>query len=722
MGLFNNDIVTGVVPQFNTSPGVVPMDFYSDLSPLGNLIGTSSTSKAATSKSDNEIKDQLPQQAEDYVSTINNINQIKESKVQEYTNLYKQYASQGLNDTDIWKKITPKIEQDSINLKQMDAQVEKMKQQHRINNVQFQKDWDNKDIKNLQTYVTTPDGIKRVGRDVNGQLTNDENKIIAPLYNNEYLSGAFGIRGGQQYVSPFQYTEGAGVKALRDTFTGLGQNQNSNSSIFGKSGVNQIYFGDPKDPDKGILTTAITNDSNRTQLNSQVRNVLNTLSDDQRTSLDADFWNQWKDPNSIVKMVKLDKSGRRMYDANGQTMYDAKPLRSFDYNTAKNLWTADIVNTAADAHYSPNIDHSTSLSDVQHNILSSGSSTKEKEGGAWYNLAAGLNFGQKLWGEGNNPVTAEGQSMQQIRNKAIQDATIAIKQKQQNGQIKTQEEADTYMNSVINGALHNAGFNKPGITEKMLDAGDFKGIAQNIQVGDSYKNAYVYEDGPQGRRSYLKQVPTNTNVTVTKFDIPITKQQWDNNFCSIVSAKPVDPRILTPQESVGFTPKNDCYAPAGMKYISPDVLKNSFIYTTDMAYQGVNIPETNGHKNEGLLLSHTLAIPSDRLKDIQCTIRKVVNGKAEWVNTNYDDPIVQQMYGIEKMNVDNTHLEEQMDSSHNGQSQYFNSKTRAGTYYLVPIVQSYQNTALDNQHKVLGVGPYGQAENTTQEDIHKYRR
>lgn len=688
MAIFDN-ISYGVSPQFSTSPDVVKMDFFSDISSLGGLISAKSSAGASGgSGKDDKYDPMLYNQQVQTGQQRALLDRRKQSFVDNYMAKARELVKKtpGLTMPKAITMLGDDIQTEALQLRMQENDYQANSELHKRNLKFAEADYKNEKKKGQFTLVQHADGQEGfMGYDENGKITTDEAKIAKPMTNSDYYRKTEkNIKYGEVYNSPIEIDNTKGDEFIRAAMT------NAGSNYTGGSTTTQGFVGSAeaakfkKEFEKVALATTVNGGyDNSDQLNAEINYLERFLPQEARRALKSEYIAARTNPISEYKMKN--KKGE----------YEWKKLQDLDFGTGFQVYLHDKIQSRYEPEYDvKQKEYKRTYSLYGDKDANGGSGGSMGKGNLWNNIATNNFIGGKpvLFNNPNTSLSAYTKPLQERMN--AWNNSIAANMRNKN---KSEDEINAYLSSAQNiqqyesyeskSGKKTVPFNSlsPAVISSEIKKNGFGGIFTN--QGNDVIN---YRATPrQGTQNNSVQISYNENP-YAKTTFPISEQQLAKNYGANVIRYDVEGGQMNYSlAGAGATIRNDIYG-EGMVKLDPSLKKQIVVLNTESVYQGVERPDG---KSSNALAQQTILVPEELLPKFQAKLW--ANGKSGVYSYDKDD-YTESILNIQELSAEEIKSYQETASSHkntDGAAMLTKAMASPKKYRKITIYQDFQESA-----------------------------
>ena len=680
MALLNSNI-TGLIPQFQTSPEVVQMDFFSDLSPLNSLIKTGGSSKAKGSSKEKKYEKMLPtQQALSQMADVN-LEKAKEASLNLALKELQDLTQKGKSEAEALQIIAPKLQERANELKLLEISNNSKNTLYLKNLERRDKDYENE---NLRKQYTMFSPTEVVGWDRNDKLTNNPDDIVRFMDNNKYFDKTNTLGESASYVSPILADKNEGDKWLRGVMA------DTRSTLVSVGGSGE-FFG-KMDNGKDVIThTKYMNKDNYNALKSAISDIINNgIPVESEIALKQDYINARQKEVKIAQTTNdLDEKGNIQYetDKKGNKSIKQKvvytPLNTIKFEEGfKDYLTARIA-SMYNNYLTTLVDRDTNTS--LHG--EGGSKEKDPNEGYWFGQYTGDKdmFRSAVFGTNGTSKTSDNKTYNEVFGPIIDELNS------ETSKMNLSKKID-YINKNIQSKLvqHKISSKDSGLLYDMIKKGGLGNIAE-VKI----PNNYFGEESEQGP----PPEPNANQDKFIKYNIPISPEEADKTMGLLVQKSVHEATYDGSASSFGSIPSETVYAD-GMTIVPEEVRKNLIVYQTNNFFQNVGRIDKIGKSQRGLLAQQTMLVNEDDLDKIKG--RWKINGV--WQTLPYSDDRVKNLLNMKEVIYSGNDYTAQMSEMRDNNNKSGQSNLKEGkTYYQVDLYQDFEQQAV-NLSKTKGGG------------------
>lgn len=659
MALFNNQI-SGLTPEYRTSPDVVNMDFFTDLSPLASLIQSSSKASATTQKkaTNGKAPDHLSSQLYDYEAQKYALEQDREKQMSfmqaKLSNIMEKNPDMNINRA--FAIMSPIIEADVNRFKQREIAIESLDALHKDNKKRYSQDANDKVLSSQYTMIND----NFVGKTMSGEITRDENKIDIPLTNAEYFSMQHDIPGGVKYKQPTKIDPTQGDAWIDKKIAEASSHKTSNESK-GFNILQQKIFTDKN----GIVNSSSMTESNYSQLLAIGDYLKGSIPVEAQRAIKQNYLKARTDGEFIMK--------------------DGKPirLRDQDFEKGFSMYLGYEVDRRLPGFkdYIHKTDSSISISsDGSSNGANGGYTDAMSYWGRIEQGDRGLFSDNVIFNAGGNENSIVGKAVRNI----FDDLQNEIKS---NPKLNTQELQDAYIKDPANIARLK---NKYGINinantiKSYIENGFLDGVITKTKAVDNPQNA---NRGGYGGHPGARNVETKNNIS--KLNMPVSYNDFYMNLGMNILRAPMQTGQAYGSAGFGAIPKNTVYG-EGMTIIPKAVSDNMILMETEEFYLNARRNDSYKKNRGDVLAKQSMLVTKEDLKLMKGEF--MLNGKPQTLD--YSNKNVQTLLNIQEKKYTSEEVKYARDEAEKNGNTKGSSKLKANeTYYVVPVYQDFQQDA-----------------------------
>lgn len=692
MALFDN-ISYGITPEFTSSPDVVKMDFFSDISPIGSMISSSSAVKSESKKEDSKSVPMLYNQQVLSGYERKRIDKIKNDFQDLYLKKAKKLAME--NNISISKamaSLAPEIEKYASAIQDAEIEYNANVELHKRNQEYASKDYQNQ--KKAGQFTLLQQGNNRegfLGFDKNGNVTSDENKIVTPMTNSQYYQlTEKNIKYGDVYNSPIEIDLEKGDQFIRQAMTNAGSNYNeSGSSNEGFTSQREAqafknYF------DKSALrTVSIDSKNNRNQLLNEIDVLSRFIPLESRRALKQEYLEARTRP--VSKYVDYDSKGNKTY----------KELKDMEFGEGFKVYLYDKIMSRYGSEFDKSYKQDVSYKLYGDDVSGSGFGGVKGVTNWWDNVAKNKMIGGAtvLF---NNPNASENIYIRTVQDRMKSWNNSMANAMRNSG--KTEQQINEFLNSTENIQKFEAYRAKSGKSVPSFNSLNKETVQSEIQ-----KNGFggIFTKGQKmqkwwkedtkdflsGKRTFVSENEDGTPNPYVKTTFPMSEQQLNRNYGAEVIKYDVDGNEVSfGLAGTGAELTNDVYG-EGMVKLSPVIKRNAVVLSTNAVYQGVDRGD-NRKYNSNALAKQTVLIPKEDAEKY-AKAKLYANGRFgeySYLKDNFTESILD----VRELSSDeiNIALEEaKKNGNTNGATKLQKAKDNADDYVAITLYQDFQESA-----------------------------
>lgn len=688
MALFDN-ISYGVSPEFTSSPDVVKMDFFSDISPIGSMISSSSAVDKESRKEDSKSVPMLYNQQVLSGYERKRIDMVKN----EFQNLYLKKAKKLAIENNIsiskaMASLAPEIEKYASAIQDAEIEYNANVELHKRNQEYASKDYQNQ--KKAGQFTLLQQGNNRegfLGFDKNGNVTSDENKIVTPMTNSQYYQlTEKNIKYGDVYNSPIEIDLEKGDQFIRQALT-------SAASHYNESGGSNEGFVSQREAqafknyfDKSALKTiSIDSKDNETQILNEVDVLSRFIPLESIRALRQEYLQARTNP--IAEYVSYGKNKEKTYHK----------LKDMEFEKGFRIYLYDKILSASDSKLSKKYKRNTSYNLYGDDGSGSGFGGVKGVTNWWDNVAKNKMIGGAtvLF---NNPNASENLYIRTIQD-GMKSWNNSMANAMRNSN-KTEQQINEFLNSTENIQQFEASRAKSGKSVPSFSSLNKETVQSEIQKNGfggiftnegTMQNEIVIGIGRVGGKKTLRKNVENNPYAKTTF--PMSEQQLNRNYgAEVIKYDVQGNEVAFGLAGTGAELTNDVYG-EGMVKLSPVIKRNAVVLSTDAVYQGVDRGD-NRRYNSNALARQTILIPKEDAEKY-AKAKLYANGRFGEYSYLKDD-FTESILDVRELSSDeiNIALEEaKKNGNTNGATKLQKAKDNADDYVAITLYQDFQESA-----------------------------